>query len=148
MPGLERNRPRSTSTPPPSRGEPTQKKAQPWKILFSKKQVFLWGVTWLGTALTPPCQHCCFCQLFYRVQDTCAIGCRAPFLPGSTIHSRFYLKKKKNPSPNCKRTEKECVLKRCLHSWLPAQASSGCCSDLPERCVKPSSMEQGRRGAR
>lgn len=62
-----------------------------------------------------------------------------PLLPGSAIHFRFYFKKNKNKtkkpatSPDCKHTGKECVLKRCLHSWLPAQANSGCCWDLPER---------------
>lgn len=118
---------------------------------FFKNRYFLWGATWLGTAPTPPCQHCCFCQLLYRVQDTRAVGCCAPPSPSSSKQYHTFqvlFKKKKNPSPDCKHTGKECVLKRCLHSWLPAQPSSGCCSDLPDRCVKPASMEQGRRGAR
>lgn len=39
-----------------------------------------------------------------------------PYIPGFTLKKN----KKLNPSaPDCTRTE-ECVLKRCLHSWLPA----------------------------
>lgn len=134
-------------------GEPTQKARHGrGKYLLCLKIGILCSVTWLGTAPTPPCQHHCFCPAAPRGRH--AICCCAPpspsSLPGSALHSRFYFKKKKkklNPSaPDCTRTEKECVLKRCLHSWLP-ESNPARCSDLPGCRVKPPGVEQGWRDA-
>lgn len=78
------------------RSEPTQKARHGHgKYLLCLKIGVLCGVTWLGTAPTPPCPHCCFCWAApWGMLVVCCFALPSPSsrLPGGALHFRFHIK--------------------------------------------------------